>query len=288
VNNQAHPSPGVLPNFLIPGAAKAGTSTLFYYLKQHPDVFMRYKEPRFFSDNWELGPEFYSRCFKGYQGQKMIGEATPRYMRHPESAARIKSLIPNVKLIFTLRDPVKRAVSHYWMRMNKRLESRSFDEVIRGGRTEFPIDYGLYYTHLRRFLDLFPREQIYINLMEEMKVDFKSSLVGIFNFLNLEACDIKDEGAKNVATMFRNRSLDSLIRKVRAAKRLKRMIPSSIRSRGARIWKLNVMESFKAPDLTNDQRRYLEEIFLPEIEGLEKMMGMDLSLWKKNYISLKR
>lgn len=106
----------MLPNFLIVGAARAGTTSLYYYLKQHPDVFMSPKKEIDFFDvdkNFEKGLDWYERYFEGYTGQKAIGEASPLYMYLEKVPKRIAKVIPDVKLIFILRNPVDRAYSHY-------------------------------------------------------------------------------------------------------------------------------------------------------------------------------
>ena len=147
----------MLPTFIIPGAAKSGSTSLYHNLCQHPDILMSSnKEPNFFLLHWGKDITFYQQFFSHYSGEKAIGEATVGYMPDTRVPARIYSVLPNVKLIFTLRNPVSRAVSHYVWRVNKGQEHRSFDEVLQCGFSEYPILYSLYYTHISRFLEYFP------------------------------------------------------------------------------------------------------------------------------------
>ncbi len=106
-----------LPDFIIIGVQKGGTSSLFRYLAQHPDLSMAYrKQLHFFDRFWKKGEHWYQACFDFSGRNKMVGEATPYYFFHPHVPARMKELLPRVKLILMLRNPVDRAYSHYKMK----------------------------------------------------------------------------------------------------------------------------------------------------------------------------
>jgi len=119
-----------LPNFLVIGVEKGGTTWLHAQLKKHPEIFLpQSKEIHFFNkynsnlikhDYFQLGINWYADFFKQYKGQKVIGEVTPMYICDPEAPLRIQQTLPNVKLIAILRDPVRRAYSHYWMAKQKK------------------------------------------------------------------------------------------------------------------------------------------------------------------------
>ncbi len=112
---QGNAMPPVLPNFVIIGAPRSGTTSLSAYLGTHPQVFMsREKELHFFDRRFHRGIEWYARQFARAKGKIGIGEATPRYMYGAEAIARMYELLPETKLIAILRNPVDRAYSHYW------------------------------------------------------------------------------------------------------------------------------------------------------------------------------
>jgi hypothetical protein len=278
----------ILPNFLIPGAAKAGTSTLHFYLSKHPDIFMSpRKEPAFFSYRWHLGVEEYSRAFAGYSGQKMIGEATPSYIHHPESAARIKQYIPDVKLIFALREPVKRAQSHYWHRVKTRHEKRDINAVLLGSKDEYPIECGLYATHIKRFMNYFPKENVYFNVLEEMQRDPTGKLRAIFAFLGVDDnTEIGEIEPINRAQLARSFLIQDSLEGVRGRSRLKSIVPGWLKPTGVKLYRKirnwNIRD-FEPPELTPQQRRHLEELFLPEIKELETLLDRDLSIWYRDY-----
>src|SRR3712207_4104321 len=107
-----------LPNFLVIGAMKSGTTALYYYLEQHPEIYMSpVKEPNFFSQEnaadtvTHIGT--YEQLFKGASGKKAIGEASHSYLYEPRAAAEIRRYVPKVKLIAILRNPIDRAYSHF-------------------------------------------------------------------------------------------------------------------------------------------------------------------------------
>ena len=168
----------MLPNFLIAGAAKSGSSSLYYYLSLHKDIYMcKTKEPAFFTKYYDRGINWYKKQFNTVNKEKMIGEATVEYMVDPFAYKRIYKHIPNIKLIFIIRNPIDRAWSHYWHRVKNGEETRSFDEIIFSEKimSEYIIQYGLYFKLLERFFNIFPKENIKIVVLEEAKVNFQES-----------------------------------------------------------------------------------------------------------------
>lgn len=122
---------GRLPDALIVGAAKSGTSSLYAWLAQHPSVCVpKTKELRFFDNQWDKGGRWYAACFEPRGGQSVVLEATPNYLPHPLAAERVRSTLPNAKLIFLLREPVSRAYSHHQYRVAQGLEPLSFADAL--------------------------------------------------------------------------------------------------------------------------------------------------------------
>lgn len=108
-------STGQLPEFLCIGAQKAGTTTLHHLLEQHPQVHLpQPKELHYFSLHFSCGPQWYAAQFHGASSEQHCGEITPYYLFHPQAPQRIQALLPNVRLIVLLRDPVERCLSQYF------------------------------------------------------------------------------------------------------------------------------------------------------------------------------
>ena len=120
------------PNFIIIGASKCGTTSLFFYLSQHPQILIPHKkEIDFFNRNFHLGVSWYLAQFPAVADTEFItGEASPSYMSNPLVRARIKQLFPNTKIIMMLRNPVERTISEYYHAVNRDLEQRSLLEII--------------------------------------------------------------------------------------------------------------------------------------------------------------
>src|SRR5881628_1693582 len=131
----------MLPNFLIIGAAKSGTTSLYQYLRQHPEVYMSaVKETNWFAyegqrDSWYSvrTAEEYERLFDGVTVQRAIGEASPQYMKSAVAAKRIAARLPGVRLVAILRDPIDRAYSGYLNSLRDAMERCSTDEAMRPG-----------------------------------------------------------------------------------------------------------------------------------------------------------
>jgi hypothetical protein len=172
----------VLPNFIIPGTEKGGTTPLFRLLIQHPDIHMpKQKELAFFSRMYDRRePTFYEwQISRDYRGQRAVGEATPEYMRFPQVARRIHAMLgPDVRFIFCLRNPVTRAYSHYLQCVRMLEEGQSFERALeldahRRQRGRFLnqrrtyVQGGFYAEQIERYLSLYPRDRLHFVILEE-------------------------------------------------------------------------------------------------------------------------
>src|SRR3954452_566823 len=121
---------GALPNSLIIGASKGGTTSVYHWLSRHPAVCVsRIKEVRYFNGHYDRGPVWYAAQFEPKRAQKVLVEASPSYLWDPDVPERVRSLLGEPKLIVLLREPVERAWSQYWMKVRRGGEG-SFDEAL--------------------------------------------------------------------------------------------------------------------------------------------------------------
>jgi hypothetical protein len=180
-----------LPNFVVIGAPKAGTTSLHQYLRGHPEVFMpAEKELNFFirPDNWSRGLDWYRRQFAPAAGAKAIGEASPRYTQYPECqgvAERMAAVVPSVRLVYVVRNPLDQMLSHYRDRRRWKLERASASRAL----LENPVylETAKYAAQLERFLEHFPREQLHVVLAERLRDDEsrRETMAEIAAFLDL-------------------------------------------------------------------------------------------------------
>src|SRR3546814_14839387 len=150
-----------LPRFIIFGAVKAATTWLTYQLQQNPAVYLPDPEPHYFSSEFHRGLSWYGEFFRGAAPGQLPGEKSADYLAHPDAARRIADLLPDIPLVVQLRNPVDRAYSDYRMLYRRgTVRGRPEDYLIRS-TTPMPrfLDDGLYFEHLKRWLDYFRSEE---------------------------------------------------------------------------------------------------------------------------------
>ena len=191
------------PNFFIVGAPKAGTSSLYAYLKDIPGIFMSsIKEPNYFSvkkipDKKPYEPirdtESYLDLFTQSRDEEIVGEASTNYLYDPESAKLIHEKIPNARILISIRDPVERAWSHYMLLKHSGWKHYPFSEQIKK-ELKNEIDFkkphirlkaGLYSEDVKKYLDLFGKKQVKVIIFEEWIKNIKNTIEDILQFLDL-------------------------------------------------------------------------------------------------------
>lgn len=296
-----------MPNFLIIGAHKAGTTSLYHYLKQHPQIYMSsVKETNFLDyegENWEFrGPggnviklfpvtniEAYQTLFQEVSNETAIGEASPRYLYNPRVPERIQHYIPDTKLIAILRDPVERAFSNFSHFVRDGYEPLDdFSQAIQEAEVRFRNDlpggkyvrYGFYYAHLKTYFERFNRAQIRIYLYEEFKANPLCVLQDIFRFLNVDDTFTPDVSLKyNISGIPRNKILHRYLSNLTWPDNrsiLKLLIPEKLLwciSVSLYNWNLNKLQ------LLPEVRRQLIEVYREDILKLQDLIQRDLSKW---------
>jgi hypothetical protein len=197
-----------LPNFLIIGASKGGTTSLYHYLRQHPDIYMSpMKEPNYFTDEDQLfGKEpvrsrsEYEQLFAGVNGEHAIGEATPKYLNAITGVDRIVADLPGVRLIATLRQPADRGYSAYLMRFTDSREWTSAEQVLQPGHYQFEA--GRYHPKLRRYFDAFPRDQIKVILFDDLIAKPRDTVQSLYSFLGVDPDFAADTSIRYNLTLF--------------------------------------------------------------------------------------
>jgi len=197
-----------LPHFLIIGAQKGGTSSLYRYLSQHPQILPGIrKEIHFFDLHYHKGVKWYQAHFPLLQDCCITGEASPFYLCHPHAPKRIFQRIPNVKLIVLLRNPVERAISHYFHTVRHKREKLSIEEAFRNEERRILPELakmkkdesyssdvyqrhsyksrGIYVDQLKAYAEYFDREQMIILSSEDFFHNSAETLKKVFSFLNV-------------------------------------------------------------------------------------------------------
>jgi hypothetical protein len=269
-----------LPDFLILGAAKAGTSALYGQLRQHPDIFVSdLKEPHFLAFEG-VRPAFrgppgqevpmnrivvtdldaYAALFAGAGSDQCVGEASTQYLYLSRSVASIANHLPNVRMIVVLRDPSERAYSAFMhTRRDGREPEHDFltalereeERIAQGWAPLYHYRHGGYYAQqLMRYFELFDRTQLHIVLYEDFRSAPLPTIQAMFAFLGVDASFVPDTSERRNATGVDDRG--------RSTRNLQR------------------------PPLPDDARAYLANAFRSDIVSLETMIERDLSGWRDN------
>jgi hypothetical protein len=298
----------IMPTFLIIGAAKSGSTSLYHALRQHPQVYMSpIKEPRFFALEGEANPVFrrpngkafpwltvtdaraYSRLFEAGDKAKALGEASTLYLYSEKAPERIRHYIPNAKLIVVLRNPVERAYSHFCFFVKDGHEPlRDFRRVISPDEIRFReslgllwhyIGMGFYFEQLSRYYRLFPPEQIKIFLYEDWKTQPVDLLQDVFRFIGVNDAVVPQlTEAYNASGIPKIKALQRLIVEqnyVRSALRV--VLPANVRREiHSRVRGFNLS---KPEPLDRETRNMLIEIYRDDVNRLQELIGRDLSHW---------
>ncbi|NNV08014.1 sulfotransferase [Geobacillus sp. C56-T2] len=297
-----------MPNFLIIGAAKSGTTSLYHYLKQHPQIYLSpIKETNFFAlegSNVDFkGPgdevlkEFsitniddYRSLFKNVTDEKAIGEVSPLYLYSEKAPLNIKKYIPNVKIIAILRNPVDRAYSSFLHCVRDNRETvNNFEDALRLEEERIKNNWehlwhyknlGFYYKQLKRYYDVFSPNQIKVYLYEDLK-NPENLLRNIFEFLDVDTnFKPKIEEKYNVSGIPKNKLIHNLIHKENIIKDLFKKIVVNQEIR--RKLKNQIMNrNLTKPELDYSIRQKLIEEFREDILQLQDLINRDLSAWLK-------
>ncbi|RCX30352.1 sulfotransferase family protein [Thioalbus denitrificans] len=294
----------MFPNFILVGAAKSGTSSLYHYLRQHPEVFMsREKEPHFFAPAKWCGHPVpdraeYERLFDGAGGCRAVGEASTGYLYYEDSPDRIHALVPGCRIVAVLRNPVDRAFSGWCHEVREGLETVSFEQaldeeeqkglrVIRGGDFSFNyIRQGFVAGNLARYIELFGRERVLILFYDDLERDPDAFMARLFRFLGVAPGFRGDWSYRyNPSGVPRfdwlHRLVDGEGRWRQPLVRLARwLLPEPVRIplwHRVRDWNVR---SGSSPALDPATRRRLQARFAGEIDAEEALTGRSLEPWR--------
>jgi Sulfotransferase family len=289
-----------LPNFIVIGAAKAGTTALYWYLAEHPEVFMsRVKETNYFAygvdDQGKLlwgNPDVhrfpvrtlaeYEALFSDAGNALAVGEASTMYLECPQAAARIHALLPTVRIICGLRHPVDRAYSDYQMYLRNR--GRRLDperDLAPSAPWARPDSHwmriGRYHEQLSRYFEVFPRNRIHVFLFDDLKRNALGVLQELYGFVGVDPAFIPDfDTPHNVGGM----PASPLLEKVLTKSPLKSVVEPWMPKRAAKwLRRLRTRTMVQAPALSMEVRQELAGHFRDDIARTSRLIGRSLEHW---------
>lgn len=238
------------PNFIVIGAPKAATTGLCLNLKRHPDIFISNpKEPFFFcyDHKYAKGWEWYMSLFEGAEGKTAIGEGSTPYSQigtYPNTVGRIAKHLPNVKLIYSVREPLERIQSQWIEQQSQGLTMLPFLRAVR----EDPqyIDAASYWTQINAYRQHFPDERILVLFFEEYRKDPQGVLRQCFEFLGVDP-NVKIEGAEKPVYASKGKRSDIWLtnmmrRNVPGFLAIRDRVPKNVRSLASQLFKREIKE----------------------------------------------
>jgi Sulfotransferase domain len=319
--------------FLIIGAQKAGTTSLFEYMRRHPEIHMPpEKEVSFFNRRHDLGPSWYMETvLRNAPPGAVCGEASVGYMvgtpygdiaknalsdpragdPYPDPLEsviprRIKELLPDVRLICVLRDPVARAYSHYQMTVLEGAESRPFDEAVEELLTHDALTRsriaptavngyivnGEYFRLLAGFMEVFPRDQLLVVFSNELSTGGAATLARVFAFIDTSADFVPDNLDAHYRTAATKRRIPGFdlyawqvsLARSRPLRALWHRLPAPVRVKadqgyrvaGYRVAMWNARRSKASQQMSAHARAALVEHFLPDSQALSRLTGLEI------------
>ncbi|MBX5436492.1 MAG: sulfotransferase [Alicyclobacillaceae bacterium] len=295
------------PNLFIVGAAKAGTSSLYHYLRQHPDIFMcPVKEPHYlcshhfparftgpgddeFSRNVVRDEKTYLELFAGAGKRPVVGEASVFYIYYPDTARKIHALNPSTKVVAVLRNPVDRAYSAYMHLVRDKRETLPFREALRREDERRRQGYrelwwyrevGLYSRQVKAYLDVFGPDQFRVYLYEDFAQPDRL-IRDILNFLEVDPTVPLDTRVRhNASGAPRPRWLYEFLAKPHPVKNaLKQVVdPALLHRLAERLKQLTLRRESMDPEV----RRELQQFYRDDVLALQDLLGRDLTHWLKD------
>jgi len=281
------------PNFFVVGAPKAGTSTLYQILKNVPQVYMsKVKEPGYFNIGIDLKSLFvpmindeknYLKLFNNAKDEIAIGELTTTYLMDPEAPKKIRQVIPNARIIIMLRNPIERAFSHYLHHKRTGLIVSPFNDVINMYKNSLIkkndlahgiiCEGGFYYEQVKRYLDIFPSENVKIFIYEEFFKDIQKSLHNLLSFLKIKNYSFDLVNEVNVYA----EPKDKLSKSILQSKKLKEIARNVVGTEfSQKIASKFFLKTSTKPKILDKDRKLLKDIYLSDIKKLQELLGRTL------------
>ncbi|MEY2341296.1 sulfotransferase [Acidithiobacillus sp. IBUN Pt1247-S3] len=289
MNNASKP---IWPNFFITGTVKGGTTSLYRHLQKHPDVFLpAFKEPHYFAriqpKNRHLiehitDENTYLNLYRNSRTFTAVGDASTSNLWCRKAPERIHAVAPHARIIILLRDPISRAHSHYLMEFREGLVNQSFSVDLlhndfsqsrKGlGISHMYVDLGLYYEQVRRYLQIFGKDQVLILQFDDLVQEPSLTLKKVAAHLHIDPKPFQELDLSEIHNGFKA-PRNNWARRC-AASPAARWIGYHLIPRNLQWWLYQnmILKSAAKPQVEPNVRQYLQDIYTPDIEKLEALL----------------
>ncbi len=295
---------GRWPNLFIVGAVKSGTTSLYAYLGQHPDVFFpQIKEPHFFTRpkpspaqrhliTFVRDESRYRDLYRDAAQYPWRGDASPSYLWCPEAPERIARVAPDARIIAILRDPIERAYAQYLMDYSEGAIHEPFYEALKTdwrrpdkgwGVSQLYVELGLYTEQIRRYRGLFGRDRVLVLLLEDLKTNARGVVRTIARFLGSDERSTGAIDTREAHNRYRQPK-GAWARRV-AGHPISRFLGERVvpRRLGVYVWERWFQKEAAKPARDERAARFLKEIYAPEITALEAELGRPLPELRRSW-----
>ena len=275
-----------LPDYIVIGAPKTGTSSLCNSLQRHPNVFMHpEKELNFFNREYDRGIEWYTSQFDKAPPDQLMGEGTPAYTQGVNAsiwAERMAKHLPEAKLVYLTRDPLRRIESHFIQDIANGIEDESFSAyVINRGRCET----SKYHARLSEYLAHYPREQIYVGFLEELIAEPDAELGRILSFLGVDPAverDAEEETLHRVGgreTKGRQVALHKFLRRQPWYGSVNQMLPRSLVEKIKPLLRRPIDKEALKPQWTEEALAFAIDELKDDVAAFLEFTGRPTTIW---------
>jgi len=275
------------PNLFLVGAMKCGTTSLHNMLDAHPAIFMcqNPKEPAWFAGtNSANDLAWYLGRFAGATDETYVGESSTDYTKAPRLgnvAEKIRAFAPEARILFIMRDPVARAISHYWWEVEYSAEGRSFPGAMKASREI--ADVGHYAMQIAPYIDSFGRARVHALTMEELTIAPSRTMRAIFDFLGLEAIGYGEEALahdnRGKSTVPRVSGAFSKLKGTPLWNAAKGVMPASLKKRAISALAKPVERTIPTEELAA-ALTLIRPRMIKETEALSDILGRDFPEWR--------
>ncbi len=275
------------PNLFLVGSMKCGTTSLHNMLSAHPSIFMcqNPKEPAWFAGgNSGRDLAWYLDGFAGATGEAYVGESSTDYTKAPRLggvAAKIKAFAPDARILYIMRDPLARAVSHYWWEVEYSAEGRSFPDAMKASREI--ADVGNYAMQIAPYIDAFGRGRVHALTMEELTAAPADAMRAIFGFLGLPSAEIGDDALahdnRGKSTVPRVSGPFSKLKGTPLWAAAKAVMPAALRKQAMSALARPVERTIPPAELS-EGARLIRPRMIEETAALSRLLGREFTQWR--------
>lgn len=312
-----------LPDFIVVGANKGGTTSIYHYLQQHPQVYLSpIKEPHYFSKDIDVqlfnrefaqnklqdiqkyvdgdmqeeyhaafirNPEQYRKLFKNVKDEKAVGELSTSYLYSAVAAEEIKKELGDIRIIICLRNPVERAYSHYrmniWTGNNNEFDFykallADYHHIPKAwGNAHLYVEIGMYYEQVKRYIDMFGRDNVKIIFTEDMRDDAQGVVKELYRFVGVDDQFTADTSKKyNEVYTPKFRNFTYTLNKLGIRTVFKKLAPQGLKNF---IVKVLFRSKKEKGAISPEAKQFLLEKYTDDIKKLSVLLDKDLSHWLK-------